>query len=593
MKRQKMTILLCVFLLVCLTCKVQAYSNEVELDPKGYISMPYSIFNAQGTIRVSSSLKEAYTLFYQKIDVSDTIYNQLMAKNTEQQQYVNSERAKLTTEEANVKSLKTQYEQLLQEEQKEEEQQRIKAEYDKARQEYNQHVDTYNAKLEEFDKQRQQLIPSYQEQNWIQTSQEEDNVQLDFSQYSGEIHFALWAKLVTATNTYYDATVYSTTVNSSTTLTLDKTTATLEVSKTLKLNATTNSKNTITWKSSKEDVATVDANGNVQARKEGITVITATVDGKSATCTITVTGAKDPVISNKTDFSNAKFSYQSRNFKDLEVTIRNFKVKSDSAYYIYLSKESKKTFTSIPEDATRIVVDSENKAVCSILPEKASELLEYTGKNYIYVIEKTPDNTLNVVMGAKEIPNIPLPSLGKRLDIWLYEAEETMVSNSIGLKEGRNITYKIGKITSNSILRAFQKESSEVAYEKLLDYAKKAKYIKTGTISLEGLDYNLVHELNIEQDAYYFIYMLVEDENGKYVTVEDVAIYRENNLLEGNTLVHFDFADIELEGDDTTVVPDTKLPQTGIYPLTIITVVVLLTGSIIIYRKYKKYSDIK
>ena len=197
MKRQKMTILLCVFLLVCLTCKVQAYSNEVELDPKGYISMPYSIFNAQGTIRVSSSLKEAYTLFYQKIDLY--------------------------------------YKHQIQEEQKEEEQQRIKAEYDKARQEYNQHVDTYNAKLEEFDKQRQQLIPSYQEQNWIQTSQEEDNVQLDFSQYSGEIHFALWAKLVTATNTYYDATVYSTTVNSSTTLTLDKTTATLEVSKTLKL----------------------------------------------------------------------------------------------------------------------------------------------------------------------------------------------------------------------------------------------------------------------------------------------------------------------------------------------------------------------
>lgn len=43
------------------------------------------------------------------------------------------------------------------------------------------------------------------------------------------------------------------------------------------------------WKSSKPSVATVNANGKVKAKKVGKTTITATVNGKSMTCAVTVT----------------------------------------------------------------------------------------------------------------------------------------------------------------------------------------------------------------------------------------------------------------------------------------------------------------
>ncbi len=43
------------------------------------------------------------------------------------------------------------------------------------------------------------------------------------------------------------------------------------------------------WKSSKPGVATVNANSNIKAKKIGKTVITATVNGKSMTCNVTVT----------------------------------------------------------------------------------------------------------------------------------------------------------------------------------------------------------------------------------------------------------------------------------------------------------------
>lgn len=50
---------------------------------------------------------------------------------------------------------------------------------------------------------------------------------------------------------------------------------------------------TVTWSSDNTEVATVDSNGKVMAAKAGTAIITATADGKSAACTVTVT---QPVV---------------------------------------------------------------------------------------------------------------------------------------------------------------------------------------------------------------------------------------------------------------------------------------------------------
>ena len=80
-----------------------------------------------------------------------------------------------------------------------------------------------------------------------------------------------------------------------TSVTLNCSTLTLEAGKTGKLSATvlpaSATDKTVTWSSSKPDVASVGSNGTVTAIKAGTAVITATAtNGKSASCTVTVTG---------------------------------------------------------------------------------------------------------------------------------------------------------------------------------------------------------------------------------------------------------------------------------------------------------------
>ena len=76
---------------------------------------------------------------------------------------------------------------------------------------------------------------------------------------------------------------------------LSSSTLTLEVGKTGKLSTTvlpaSATNKSITWSSSNTDVASVSENGTVTAHKAGTAIITAkAVNGKSATCTVTVTG---------------------------------------------------------------------------------------------------------------------------------------------------------------------------------------------------------------------------------------------------------------------------------------------------------------
>ena len=75
---------------------------------------------------------------------------------------------------------------------------------------------------------------------------------------------------------------------------LDKTDLTLDVNDTEKLTATVNpndaTNKTVTWKSDKPEIVEVDSNGNVTAKAAGTATITATADGKSASCKVTVNG---------------------------------------------------------------------------------------------------------------------------------------------------------------------------------------------------------------------------------------------------------------------------------------------------------------
>ena len=104
---------------------------------------------------------------------------------------------------------------------------------------------------------------------------------------------------VSYAGTYTDTLTFTVAVETPvhvTGVTLDRTSVTTSYGQTVQLAATVNPDNatfpTVTWTSSKEDVATVDHNGNITTTGTGYTTITATADGKSATCTVKVLPAE-------------------------------------------------------------------------------------------------------------------------------------------------------------------------------------------------------------------------------------------------------------------------------------------------------------
>ena len=110
-------------------------------------------------------------------------------------------------------------------------------------------------------------------------------------------------------------------------VTLDKTTISLEVDETLQLTAIVSPDNatdkTVTWTSSDETVATVE-NGKVTAIKEGEATITAKVGDKTAECKVTVSApaAKTITVSVDGDDATIKPSFTEDNVTDkLKMTI--------------------------------------------------------------------------------------------------------------------------------------------------------------------------------------------------------------------------------------------------------------------------------
>ena len=99
-------------------------------------------------------------------------------------------------------------------------------------------------------------------------------------------------------------------------VTLNKTKATVTVGKTLQLKATLPSKtasNQLTWTTSNKNVATVNANGKVTAKKAGTATITVkTFNGKKATCKVTVEDDDEEDVDEEDDEDNR--SYELRNY---------------------------------------------------------------------------------------------------------------------------------------------------------------------------------------------------------------------------------------------------------------------------------------
>ena len=200
----------------------KVYAHNIELDPERLITLPFMIYNGKGTISISSA-QTNYKLYYQAVEISDSVYTQIKEIQSSGEAELNVLKEEIDEMKDNLDELKAEYDEKYEEyntikndtTKSETEIQAAKDAYEEAQTNYNNagtaynaKVKAYNARADELNENITELIPEFNDSNWIETS--DGSMQIDLSQFSGKKTFAAWVKLVTADGkTYYDETVYT------------------------------------------------------------------------------------------------------------------------------------------------------------------------------------------------------------------------------------------------------------------------------------------------------------------------------------------------------------------------------------------------
>jgi len=607
MSKCKKILLLLTLMLIAIVGTVSAHS--VDLDPESLISFPFIVSEGKGTITVKSSVTN-YTLYYQNVEISNATYDEIntIKKNGKAElSTIERQMNSLKEEYNNLKTIKdekyTTYQNAISNNLTEEQINVAKTEYETANtnytnkvKEYNTKVDEYNAKVSQINNQVKDKLPMYNDSNWTKTT--DGSFKVNLTQFSGKKSFSIWAKLVTGTNTYYDQEIYSMngtkpTEVSVTSVSLNKSTLDIKVGETATLTATINPTNAtnknVTWESDNTQIATVDTAGKVTAIKEGTAKITVkTKDGNhTATCIVTVS-KNDGIV--WTDSSNIKFTVT----EDFYLKVTG--LKEDGKYYGFISNG--KIAPTVPDTGW---IENENLPVTNKPGFSISKYLEKSGDIYVWIYETQIVNNVRqnkCIIEAQKIERPALKKIGTRMKCYfLNEETSTHLFEAYNYENARKINVKIGKVTDKSILRAIKNRETD-CLQKLLDYAKNADSIYTGTVPL-GRSESITNKLNLVNDEYYYVYMVLDDENGKYFPVEDVSLYQALTYeKDGKTSKNlFDYLNDNfkwnLGNDDTTIDNTTatgKLPQTGASIVIYVAITLVIVAGVIFAIKYKKYN---
>lgn len=534
MSKCKKILLLLTLMLIAIVGTVSAHS--VDLDPESLISFPFIVSEGKGKITVKSSVTN-YTLYYQNVEISNATYdeiNTIKENGKAELSTIKGQMNSLKEEYNNLKTIKdekyTTYQNAISNNLTEEQINVAKTEYETANtnytnkvKEYNTKVDEYNAKVSQINNQVKDKLPMYNDSNWTKTT--DGSFKVNLTQFSGKKSFSIWAKLVTGTNTYYDQEIYSMngtkpTEVSVTSVSLNKSTLDIKVGETATLTATINPTNAtnknVTWESDNTQIATVDTAGKVTAIKEGTAKITVkTKDGNyTATCIVTVS-KNDGIV--WTDPSNIKFTVT----EDFYLKVTG--LKEDGKYYGFISNG--KIAPTVPDTGW---IENENLPVTNKPGFSISKYLEKSGDIYVWIYETQIVNNVRqnkCIIEAQKIERPALKKIGTRMKCYfLNEETSTHLFEAYSYENARKINVKIGKVTDKSILRAIKNGETD-CLQKLLDYAKNADSIYTGTVPL-GRSESITNKLNLVNDEYYYVYMVLDDENGKYFPVEDVSLYQ-------------------------------------------------------------------
>lgn len=251
------------------------------------------------------------------------------------------------------------------------------------------------------------------------------------------------------------------------------------------------------------------------------------------------------------DFSKATFGVKKDNFVgsiSYSYTIESIIRKDESTYFKFQITNSTEKPSITDEDLTGINKDSKWQN-CSVNKEGQlildsfiiEEYLEKSEDFYLWVLEWKIENTkkyFNEAVSAKKIekPDI-LQDYGAFFVTSLSEDNSRIIINAPkGKNTVRQINVKIGRITDNAILSNLKNNKSN-SFSDLLKYSQSASSIYSKKITSncgysvgydsreENASEGLINLYDlIENDQYYYLYVNVDDENGKYCPIEAVTL---------------------------------------------------------------------
>ena len=326
-----------------------------------------------------------------------------------------------------------------------------------------------------------------------------------------------------------------------------------------------------------------------------------------------------------TDVSNMKYSVINLG-DDVASTVKykmnfeNIEYNKEHDYYVFFTHNNEEL--NIEKDENGKITNAKYN-LYETLSINIDDEIELSGDIYFYVIEEQDDNSkkefcrMNKTLIEKQkITRPEQRKLTKRIYNSMINKESgASIYFDEPFSKGRKLNIKIGKISDKTILNAIKNKES-VGIEQLLNYAKQQTNVKNYTVVSSDNNFAKLDNFDLEMNKgeYYYAYFSMDNENGKYVDVEDVMLYQVSTLNEKYLISMNDSNFKWYEGDDSTptVTPtpeedgkddsntkkdDTtiktdKLPQTGVgIGLTLAILLVALFG-VVMFKKVRDYKEI-
>ncbi len=268
-----------------------------------------------------------------------------------------------------------------------------------------------------------------------------------------------------------------------------------------------------------------------------------------------------------------------------------------------------------------------------------NNILEKNGDIYLSIVEEQEDLSKSeksyinkTILENKRIERIEQNGLTKRIYATVFDLTDNKKDNLIFVNEPhskeRKLNVYVGKVTDVSILNAIKNKESD-GMSKLLNYAKNNsnesnKYTLTRQNEYTGtyLSSELINNASFDIGEYYYMYYVLDNENGKYTSVEDIGLFyanansktsylssqedsrfkweefdvednntnQEENNNQNNTQQDIQKPNNENNNDDT--VAKEPIPHTGLGIGLLIFISAIFIIVIVMYKKANYYKDI-